>query len=38
VFAFHRPETLAAWVQEHDTLRARLRALPPLIATGLWPA
>ncbi|HEX9369729.1 MAG TPA: DEAD/DEAH box helicase family protein, partial [Roseiflexaceae bacterium] len=38
VFAFHRPETLAAWVQEHATFRARLCALPPLIATGLWPA
>ena len=25
VFAFHRPETLADWVQEPSTLRARLR-------------
>ena len=38
VFAFHRPEMLAAWVQEPDTFRARLRELPPLITTGLWPA
>ena len=44
VFAFHRPETLAGWcrewVDDHDraTLRARLRALPPLDPTGLWQA
>lgn len=38
VFAFHRPEMLAAWVQELDTFRARLRTLPQLITTGLWPA
>ena len=38
VFAFHRPETLRALVQEHDTLRARLRNLPPLIERDLWPA
>ena len=30
VFAFHRPETLAEWMAETDTLRARLRTLPPL--------
>jgi type I restriction enzyme R subunit len=24
VFSFHRPETLAEWIQEPDTLRARL--------------
>lgn len=28
VFAFHQPETLAAWLAEPDTLRARLAALP----------
>jgi len=28
VFTFHRPETLATWVSESDTLRARLAALP----------
>ena len=44
VFAFHRPETLADWVADAladpaaPTLRARLRRLPPLIETGLWPA
>jgi type I restriction enzyme R subunit len=39
VFAFHKPETLAEWVRETQTLRARLRAMPaeyPLITTGLW--
>lgn len=30
VFAFHKPETLLGWLQEPDTLRARLTALPPL--------
>ena len=30
VFAFHQPATLAAWAAEPDTLRARLRHLPPL--------
>ena len=30
VFAFHRPETLAAWAAEPDTLRERLRRLPAL--------
>jgi type I restriction enzyme R subunit len=37
VFSFHRPETLAAWHAEADTLRARLVALPtahPLIDAG----
>jgi type I restriction enzyme R subunit len=37
VFAFHRPETLLEWVQDPTTLRARLRALPPLIEGKLWP-
>ncbi|HYG77128.1 MAG TPA: DEAD/DEAH box helicase family protein, partial [Planctomycetota bacterium] len=38
VFAFHRPETLAEWLGEKDTLRARLAAMPtahPLAATGM---
>lgn len=35
VFAFHQPETLLAWVEQNDTLRARLRQLPPLSETGL---
>ena len=46
VFAFHRPETLAHWVDEHvrlgghATLRAGLALLPELApdAPGLWPA
>jgi len=47
LFAFHRPETLAEWVEKEPanrsegTLRWRLHTLPerfPLIATGLWPA
>src|SRR5438105_3041910 len=44
VFAFHRPETLAEWLvqapedvpnEQNDTLRARLRRLPPLPHVGL---
>jgi type I restriction enzyme R subunit len=35
VFAFHRPETLLAWARAPDTLRARLRRLPPLDPRGL---
>jgi len=38
VFSFHRPETLAAWLTEPETLRARLAALPtahPLTAQNL---
>ena len=38
VFAFHRPETLAEWAREAETLRARLRGMPPLITEGLWDA
>jgi len=30
LFSFHRPETLAAWLEEPLTLRARLQTLPPL--------
>ena len=30
VFAFHQPQTLAGWVQESESLRARLADLPPL--------
>jgi type I restriction enzyme R subunit len=36
-FTFHRPATLAEWATQADTLRARLRGLPPLITTDLWP-
>ena len=35
VFAFHKPETLLEWVQEDQTLRARLQNLPPLMIEGL---
>ncbi|MEX2044998.1 MAG: DEAD/DEAH box helicase family protein, partial [Opitutus sp.] len=35
VFAFHKPETLAAWLAEPDTLRARLRHLPALATAGM---
>jgi len=44
LFSFHRPETLAGWLDEvrrhptAPTLRHRLRSLPPLEPTGLWPA
>lgn len=38
VFHFHRPETLGAWAEEADTLRARLQHLPPLPRTGLRDA
>jgi len=35
LFAFHRPETLKEWLAQGDSLRARLRQLPPLITHGL---
>ncbi|BDW84325.1 DEAD/DEAH box helicase family protein [Roseicyclus marinus] len=35
LFAFHRPETLHAWLKDTATLRARLQALPPLDTKGL---
>jgi type I restriction enzyme R subunit len=44
VFSFHRPETLARWMQEADTdpqaptLRAKLRHMPDLLTEGLRPA
>jgi type I restriction enzyme R subunit len=44
VFATHRPETLAAWLDaaakdpEAPTLRARLHHMPEIDATALWPA
>lgn len=44
VFAFHKPETLAAWIEEVSrypeapTLRHRLTKLPPLDDPNLWPA
>ena len=38
VFAFHKPETLQGWINQPDTLRARLQYMPPLITEGLWDA
>jgi type I restriction enzyme R subunit len=35
VYAFHRPESIQAWVERPATLRARLRVLPPLLTEGL---
>jgi len=35
VFTFHRPETLRRWLGEPESLRARLRHLPPLVTEGL---
>jgi len=39
VFSFHRPETLAEWLSQPDTLRNRLCLIPErfhLITTNLW--
>ena len=44
VFSFHQPKTLAGWLEAirerptAPTLRHRLRTLPELQPTGLWPA
>ena len=38
VFAFHKPDTLKEWASATDTLRARLRHMPPLLTDALWPA
>jgi len=38
VFSFHRPETLASWAAEADTLRRRLAKMPvakPLVTAGM---
>ena len=35
VFSFHTPETLREWLAESDTLRSRLKAMPPLLKPGL---
>jgi type I restriction enzyme R subunit len=35
VFAFHKTETFSEWLSQGDTLRARLRGMPPLITEGL---
>jgi type I restriction enzyme R subunit len=36
LFAFHQPQTLAAWASETETLRSRLRQMPPLLTAALW--
>src|SRR5690242_7348329 len=43
VFAFHRPETLAEWLNDEisnpgSTVKARIRRMPPLDEQGLRPA
>ena len=38
VFSFHRPETLADWAAEKETLRRRFQTYPPLNTSGLWKA
>ena len=35
VFAFHKPETLKDWLLQGDTVRAKLKNMPPLITEGL---
>src|SRR5215203_16620 len=35
VFSFHRPGTLLGWAREAETLRARLKEMPPLATAGL---
>jgi type I restriction enzyme, R subunit len=35
VFAFHKPQTLHAWLKEEETLRGRLQKMPPLDPSGL---
>ena len=35
LFNFHRPETLAEWMTQPHTLRARLQQMPPLETAGL---
>jgi len=36
VFTFHRPEILAEWLKESQTLRAKLKQIPKLDDEGLW--
>ncbi len=36
VFNFPRPATVAEWLDEPSTLRARFLELPPVDVTGLW--
>lgn len=36
LFAFHKPETLLEWSEQQETLRARLKTIPPLNQDRLW--
>src|SRR2546427_2804078 len=36
VFTFHKPEVLAEWLKEPETLRARLKKISPLDYKNLW--
>ena len=36
VFSFHMPQTLYDWYKEQNTLRQKLKILPPLIEERLW--
>ncbi|MEK9697689.1 MAG: DEAD/DEAH box helicase family protein, partial [Candidatus Poseidoniales archaeon] len=36
VFSFHKPEILAEWLKESETLRAKLKKIPKLDYTNLW--
>ncbi|MFX0188525.1 MAG: type I restriction-modification enzyme R subunit C-terminal domain-containing protein [Candidatus Hodarchaeota archaeon] len=36
IFAFHTPQTLVELFKDEDTLRLKLRNLPPLMEEGLW--
>ena len=36
VFSFPRPETMRAWLDQPQQLRARLKELPPLDVSALW--
>lgn len=38
LFAFHKPETLAEWLKQGNTLRERLNDIPVLDPLGLRPA
>lgn len=36
VFNFHCPETFSRWLEQNDTLRARLRQMPAPVTDGFW--
>lgn len=38
VFSFHKPETIAEWIKQNVSLRARFLEIPTLDETGLRPA